>query len=101
MLRLGGSTLPSQLVATKSACRLCLSTKTLRFLAAPLQILANLIIEQDLLSRDGDSDPGPTVYKTVALPLSYLGDVSEYDFTSKGPVWAMHFHSLLYPLDII
>lgn len=24
-------------------------------------------------SRDGDSNPGPTVYKTVALPLSYLG----------------------------
>gem|GEM_PF-6719497 len=25
------------------------------------------------MSRGGDSDPGPTVYKTVALPLSYLG----------------------------
>lgn len=23
-----------------------------------------------ILSRPGDSDPGPTVYKTVALPLS-------------------------------
>ena len=25
------------------------------------------------MSRDGDSDPGPAVYKTAALPLSYLG----------------------------
>ena len=24
-------------------------------------------------SRDGDLDPGPAVYKTAALPLSYLG----------------------------
>ena len=28
------------------------------------------------LSRDRDSDPGPAVYKTAALPLSYLGKLS-------------------------
>lgn len=27
-----------------------------------------------LLSRDRDSNPGPPVYKTDALPLSYLGN---------------------------
>jgi hypothetical protein len=26
-----------------------------------------------LTSRDGDLNPGPTVYETVALPLSYPG----------------------------
>ena len=29
-----------------------------------------------LLSRDRDSNPGPAVYKTAALPLSYLGKLS-------------------------
>ena len=32
------------------------------------------------MSRDGDSDPGPFVYKTNALPLSYLG---KPDFTGS------------------
>ena len=27
------------------------------------------------MSRDGDSNPGPAVYKTAALPLSYLGNI--------------------------
>ena len=48
------------------------------------------------VSRDRDSDPGPTVYKTVALPLSYLG-ASQLDdcfcnFTSKT---ASTFYRLL------
>ena len=32
------------------------------------------VLQEGDLSRGGDSDPGPTVYKTVALPLSYLGN---------------------------
>ena len=43
-------------------------------------------IELATLSRDGDSNPRPAVYKTAALPLSYLGKARlacQADFT--GP----------------
>ncbi len=36
------------------------------------------------LSRQGDLNPRPTVYETVALPLSYVGAAIHYICMSAG-----------------